>query len=129
MKPISSASGMKVAGSIMPFSAWCQRISASMPVISLLAQIDDRLVVELELARRQRLAQVVFHERAGSACARPSRASKKREGAAALALGPIEREVGVAHQLGRSAAVVGTNGDANAGADHHLLAVDVVGRD
>ena len=32
--PLSSASGMKVAGEIRPWLGWCQRTSASKPVIS-----------------------------------------------------------------------------------------------
>ena len=37
MRPISSGSGMNVVGGIMPFSGWCQRISASKPLTSSLA--------------------------------------------------------------------------------------------
>ena len=62
----------------MPFSGWCQRISASKPLISLLAEIDDRLVVQLELAGRQRLAQVVLQTRRACICASIS-GSKKRK--------------------------------------------------
>ena len=54
--------------------------------------------------------------------------SKKRIGAAAVALGAVQRQVGVAHQLVGVDAVVRADGDADAGADHDLMAVDVVGR-
>jgi hypothetical protein len=39
MKPISSASGMKEAGEIIPLVGWFQRIRASNPLISLLARL------------------------------------------------------------------------------------------
>ena len=90
MKPISSASGMKVPGETMPFSGWRQRMSASKPLISLLAEIDDGLVVELELAGRQRLAQVVLHG-APHLHLRVHLRLEEAVGAAPVALGAVER--------------------------------------
>ena len=90
-------------------------------------EIDDRLVVELELAGRQRLAQVVL-QGAPRLHLRVHLRLEEAEGAAAVALGAVERQVGVAHQLVGLVAVRRADGDADAGADHHLLAVDLVGR-
>ena len=123
MKPISSASGMNAPGATMPCSGWRQRMSASKPLIVVAREIDDRLVVQLELAGRQRLAQVVL-QRAPRLHLRVHLRLEEAVGAAAVALGAIEREVGVAHQLVGARAVGRADGDADAGADHHLVAVD-----
>ena len=39
MKPISSATGMKALGGMMPFSGWRQRSRASTPLISLVSRL------------------------------------------------------------------------------------------
>ena len=126
MKPISSASGMNMPGEIMPFSGWLpadQRLDAA-DLVAL--EIDDRLVVQLELAGDQRLAQVVLHG-APRLHLRVHLGLEEAVGAAPVALGAIERQVGVPHQLVGRHAVGRADGDADAGADHHLVAVDVVG--
>ena len=90
-------------------------------------EIDDGLVVELELAGRQGVAQVVLHEVARLHLRihlRPEEAI----GAAPVGLGAVERQVGVPDQLVGGEAVRGPHGDADAGADHHLLPIDGVGR-
>ena len=78
MRPISSASGMKAPGGIMPLLGMVpadQRLEAADLVAR---EIDHRLVVQLELAGRQRLAQVVLHARRACICASIS-GSKKRK--------------------------------------------------
>ena len=49
-------------------------------------------------------------------------------GTAPVGLGAVERQVGVPDQLVGGQAVRGPHGDADAGADHHLLPIDGVGR-
>ena len=100
MKPISSASGMKVPGETMPFSGWRQRIEGLEAADVVAREIDDRLVVQLELAGRQRLAQVAL-QRAPHLHLRVHLRLEEAVGAAPVALGAIEREVGVAHAAGR----------------------------
>ena len=48
------------------------------------------------------------------------------QGTASLGLGPVERKIGIAHQKIGVHRIVAADGDANAGADHHLLVTDVV---
>ena len=127
MKPISSARGMNVLGAMRPFCGWCQRIRASKALISLVAEIDDRLVVELELAGGQRPAQIDLHA-APLLHLRIHGRLEEAKGAAAILLGPVQRQVGVAHEHVGVQPIAGADGDADAGADVHLLAVDVVGQ-
>ena len=89
-------------------------------------QIDDRLVVQLELAGRQRLAQVLLHDAAGLHL-QVHLGFEEAERAASVALGAVEREVGVAQQLVGARTVAGADRDADADADDGLLAIDVIG--
>ncbi len=89
-------------------------------------QIHHRLVVKLEFAGRQRLAQVLLHDAAGLHLL-VHRGLEETERAAAVALGAVQRKVGVSEQLVGSIAVARADGNADAGADHRLLAVDVIG--
>ena len=89
-------------------------------------QIDHRLVVEFELAGRQRLAQVLLHDAAGLHL-QVHRGFEEAESAAAVAFRPVQREVRIAQQLVGVEAVAGADRDADAGADQDLLAVDVEG--
>jgi len=61
-------------------------------------QIDDRLVVEFELALRQRLAQVAFHGAPGQHL-HVHFCLEDAEGASPAGLGPVESQVGVDEQL------------------------------
>ena len=90
------------------------------------SQIDDRLVVELELAGSQRPAQIDLHD-APLLHLRIHFRLEEAESAAAILLCPVESEVGVAHERVGVLAVAGADGDADAGADDHLLPVDLVG--
>ena len=89
-------------------------------------QIHHRLVIQLELACGQRLAQILLHDAAGLHLL-VHRGLEEAERAAAVALGAVQREIGIAQQLVRGQAVTGTDRDADAGANIGLMAVDVVG--
>ena len=89
-------------------------------------QVDHRLVVQLEFACRQRLAQVLLHDAAGLHL-QVHHGFEEAERAAAVALGAVEREVGVAQQFVGVRSVAGADRNADADADHGLLAVDVIG--
>ena len=58
-------------------------------------QIDDRLVVQFEFARRQGFAQILFQDAAGLHL-QVHHGFEKAQCAAAVALGAVECEVGVA---------------------------------
>ena len=98
IRPVSSATGMNSDGGIRPRSGCGQRSSASKPMISPVAEIDQRLVVDLELAVRR--APCAGRSRAGGAPA-PGRPSPARRSGSALAvgLGAVERHVGVLQQV------------------------------
>ena len=89
-------------------------------------QIDDRLVVQLELTGRQRLAQVLLHDAAGLHL-QVHRGFEEAERAASVAFGAVEREVGVAQQLVGARTVAGADRNADADADDGLLTIDVIG--
>ena len=89
-------------------------------------KIDDGLVVQLELVGGERLAQVVLHA-AAHLHLRIHLGSEEAIGAAPVAFGAIERQVGVPDQLIGCRSVGRADGDADAGADHDLCAVEIVG--
>ena len=82
--------------------------------------------MQLEFACRQRLAQVLLHDAAGLHL-QVHHGFEEAECAAAVALGAVEREVGVAQQFVGVRSVAGADRNTDADADHGLLAVDVVG--
>ncbi len=89
------------------------------------AAVDQRdlgLVLQVELVLVDCAAQVGQQAQAVLAGARHLRV-EGGEAAAGL-LGDVHRRVGVRHQLGRVAAVVGEGGDADRAADVHRLALD-----
>ena len=88
-----------------------QRLAADDPVV---ADVDQRLVVQLELAAHERLAQVDL-QRAARLHARVHLRLEEAVGAAAVGLGAVQRHVGVLQQLIRLGAVVRRHGDADAG--------------
>ena len=112
----------------MPRVGWCQRTSASQPTIRSVVEIDLRLVVHVELAALPGLAQVEFQRPAGLG-AGIHVDLEEAIGAATLALGPIEGEVGALEQAVGLGPVAGRERDADRGADVDLVAVDVEGRD
>ena len=116
IRPVSSASGIKSTGEIIPrcgMSPSDQRFDAGhLPGLD----VDDGMIVQLELFVRQRVAQL---DLVGAACARLHAHSilEKSVGVAALGLRLIEREIGVFHQLIHVRAVFGRQRDADTGAD------------
>ena len=116
IRPVSSATGMNSAGETMPRSGWCQRNSASKPH-DLVALAGRPAAGSRARTRRWRAPCADrVPARAAPACARPSPA-RRSDRCRALRLGAVEREVGVLQQLVRLVAVVGRDGDADAGAD------------
>src|SRR4051794_8292192 len=89
-------------------------------------KVYDRLVIELELAGRQRPAQIVFH-RAACLHLEVHRWLKKPEHAASIGLGAVQRKVGITQQLLGCRAIAWTDRNPDAGADHRLIAVNVKG--
>lgn len=82
--------------------------------------------MQLEAARSQRLAQIVFHAHAPHG-EEIEFGGKELYVVAALGLGVIHRRVGVPHQRAAVLAVDGVEGDADARRDVDLVAVDQVG--
>ena len=97
ISPVSSATRMNSPGGTRPRSGWCQRTSASTPDRSLVAELDLRLVVQLELVAGEREAQVAL-ERLARLQPRVHAGLEEAEGVAAFLLGAIERDVGVLQQ-------------------------------
>ena len=89
---------MNSAGEIMPRAGWRQRSNASQPLTFVVCEIDQRLVVKLEAAVGERLAQVQL-EAAPSLGARIHARLEEAVGPPPVGLGAIHREVGVLQQL------------------------------
>ena len=117
---------MNSTGETMPRVGWCQRISASKPIRLWSAALIKRLIVEPELLEDQRLAQIllepepvlglVLHVGAEIAA-----------GAAALALGLVEREIGLLDEVVDALAVDRAEGAADRNSDADLGLVDMIG--
>ena len=90
-------------------------------------QIDQRLVVQLELVVRERLAQVEL-ERAARLHARVHLRLEKTDSAATVALGPIQRHIGLLEQLIRRRPVIRRDRDADTDVGKDLMIVDLVRR-
>ena len=86
-------------------------------------RVDLRLIVQLEVTRLERRAQIalegVLHERAGAQVGGVDLVRR-----AAVRLGAVHRDVGVLHQRLGVGAAHRSDGDADAGADDQLSAVD-----
>ena len=81
MSPVSSASGTKSAGISRPSWGWFQRTSASSPMRSPRAHVDDRLILEQQLALDlERALERACAARGGARSAPPSRARRPRPG-------------------------------------------------
>ena len=117
---------MNSAGEIMPRSGWRQRSSASQPVTSSLREIDQRLVVDLEAAVHQRLAQIPLQgePRLGAGI---HRRLEEAIGSAAVGLGAIHRQIGILDQLIEIGAVLRRHCDADAGIGRELVAEAFIG--
>ena len=90
-------------------------------------EIDDRLVVQLELAVVERLAQRQF-EHAPVLHAGIHIGLEEAVDAAAVGLGAVKRHIGVLQKHVGLGAVGRRQSDADAGVDHDLLAAEIVRR-
>ena len=88
-------------------------------------ELDQRLEINFELLPLQRLAQVDFQGAAG-AHGVVHGGIEQLVGAAALGLDEIERDVGAAQQVVQVVTAIGGHGDADAGGDAQMVAVDFV---
>ena len=88
---------MNWSGGISPTSGFCQRISASTPIVDAAFDMNQRLIVQDEFARAQPAPQSAFHqqmlERRDIHLARI-----EAEGIAACLLGLVHRGIGIAQQ-------------------------------
>ena len=89
-------------------------------------EIYDRLVVNLELVPDKRLAQIGLHK-AARLHLRIHLRFEEAQRAAPPTLGAVERKVGVAQQQVRTWSISDANGDADTGADNHLMPIDLIG--
>ena len=98
MRPISSASEMNSAGETWPRVGWFQRSRASKPPIRFVLQIEDRLIVDFELAVTERVAQVQL-QRAAHLQTRVHLGLEEPPGCAAVGFRQVERHIGILQQL------------------------------
>ena len=94
--------------------------------MALFGQVDDGLVVQFEFPRWRGPAQILLHDASGLHLQVHGRL-EEAESAAAVAFGPVQREVGVAQEFVGASAVAGADRDADAGADDGLVPIDIVG--
>src|ERR1700683_1157299 len=90
-------------------------------------EIDERLIVEDELAVRQRLAQIEL-KRTPFLHASVHFRFEKSIGISAVGLASVERRIGVPHELIWLCAVGRRDCDADAGPHHDLVAVELIWR-
>ena len=124
ISPVSSASGMNSSGATRPRVGMVpadQRLERADPVG---LEIEQRLVIELELAVGDRAPQIRF-EPVARLRAGVHLGFEEAVGAAALALRLVEREVGMLEQGVGVGAVARRHRDADAGADRELVAADL----
>ena len=127
IRPVSSAIGMKSAGEI-------NAALGMMPADKRLAagdltgfDVDDRLVIDLELAVDDGLAKLEF-EFAARLDTGVHGDFEEAVAAAAIGLGAIEGEIRILHDDVRRVAVGGRQRDADADADDDLSTVEIVRR-
>ena len=89
-------------------------------------ELHLRLIDELEVIVLQRMAEPVFERAPARQVLRHLRIEEP-PGAAALALGAVEREIGVAHQRLEVGAVIGSDRESDRAADLDFVAVDAEG--
>jgi len=117
---------MNSEGGISPRSGCVQAAERLDPDDRFSAVVDDRLVGDAQAVALDRGAQVVFQDLALDQV-RIHRRVVDAGPVAALVLGSIEREIGVAHDVGRAADLLADDSDADAGADDDGLVGDGVG--
>ena len=124
MSPVSSATGMNSAGEIVPLLGMIpaqQRLEAA-DAVGL--EVEQRLVHQAELAARQGDLEPLL-EHAAMLQRVVHAALEEVVVAAALALGAIERGIGVLEQRFDVVAVARRERDADRGADVDLVALDL----
>ena len=121
--PFSSARAMKSSGPIRPRVGWRQRTSASTAAIAAGRQLDDRLVVDHQLAVADAPGKL-RRERVAGDDRRVHRRVEDRDAALAAGLRRVHRDVGVAEQLVGVLVRVAPDGDADRAADDEVLAGD-----
>src|SRR5262245_38283094 len=87
-------------------------------------QVQDRLVMDLELAVSDRLAQIEL-ERAARLHSLVHLRLEDMITAAPFALGAVERHIGVAQELVSRRSIGGRHRDTDADADHELMVTNV----
>lgn len=123
IKPISSANGIKVSGwneaplGVVPADECFEAVDV------VARKIDDRLKIKFKLAGSQGLAQVAL-QRVSLLHIRIHLLLEEAESPAPVAFGPVQSHIGAAHQLFWAVAILWTNGNANARANHDLVFFD-----
>src|SRR6267378_174556 len=100
-----------------------QRLAAADTIV---AEIDDRLVFDLELAVPERLAQVLL-KLAARMHQRIHHRLEEAIGAAALRLGAVKREIGALEELIGVMTVIGRYRNPDAGADLDVVTIQIIG--
>src|SRR5882724_6680876 len=90
------------------------------------AEIDDRLVLDLELAVPERLAQILL-ELAARMHQRIHHRLEEAIGAAAVGLGAVKRQISALEELIGVVAVIGRYRDPDAGPDLDVLTIQIIG--
>ena len=117
---------MNSTGETMPRVGWCQRIKRLEAHQALVGGVDQRLIVEPELLEHQRLAQVLLEPKPVLGLVLHVGA-EIAAGAAALALGLVEREIGLLDEIVDALAVDRAEGAADRDSDPDLGLVDMIG--
>src|SRR5258707_10435369 len=89
-------------------------------------EVDDRLIVNLELEPHKRLAEIGLHQATSLHLGIHLRFEEAERATPAI-LGAVERKVGIAQQQVRTRPISDVDGNADAGADNHLMPIDLIG--
>ena len=122
MRPLSSAIGMNSSGPTSPRVGWFQRRSASNDSMARRLEVDERLVVENELAVLQRVTQVAVQLVMGGELGLHL-GFEDLEAIATATLRGVHRDVGPAEQLVGVERIGAVVGDSDRRANEDLAAV------
>ena len=111
IRPVSSASGMNDSGGTRPRTGCCQRTSASKPTIRSVVEVDQRLVVDAQLAALDRAPEVVLHVDPVHRLVGHRRLEQRRSAADGVGLGADHRDLGLAEHLVRRRPARPADGD------------------